>query len=66
MSDLDLAVIALPTDSVDFGELREAFGASSLPMKVDVVDWARSDPGFQKIIERQKVIVQERRRKMVH
>ena len=66
MSDLDLAVIVLPTDSVDFGELREAFGVSSLPMKVDIVDWARSDLGFQKIIERQKVIVRERHRKMVH
>ena len=66
MSDLDLAVIALPTDNVDIEELRETFGASSLPIKVDVVDWARSDPAFQKIIERQKVIVQERRQKMIH
>ena len=66
MSDLDLAVIAQPTDSVDLEELREAFSASSLPMKVDVVDWTGSDPSFQTIIERQKVVMQDRRRKKVY
>ena len=37
----------------------DAFSESDLPYRVDVVDWAKTDAGFRKIIERDRVVVQE-------
>ncbi len=61
-SDLDLVVVGdrplpLPTHAA----LVEAFSESDLPYRVDVVDWATTDEQFRRIIERDKVVVQEAR-----
>ena len=59
-SDLDLAVVAaerLPPARL--GRLREAFTESYLPLKVDVVDVHRVSEEFRKIIESQRVVLQE-------
>lgn len=61
-SGLDLAVITdepLPLDTS--AALSEAFSDSDLPWKVDVVDWASVGDGFKQIIERDKVVVKEKR-----
>jgi type I restriction enzyme S subunit len=59
-SDLDLAVVAekpiLPT-SLD--RLRRAFEDSYLPIKVDVVDFARVSEEFRNVIRKQKVVVRK-------
>ena len=58
-SDLDLAIMGeepLPLQVASV--LDEALGESALPFKVDVVDWARIDDGFRRIIRRDGVIVQ--------
>lgn len=58
-SDLDLAVLGeepLPLHVAS--ALDEALGASDLPFKVDVVDWARIDDDFRRIIRRHGVSVQ--------
>lgn len=38
-------------------ELKEAFSESRLPYKVDVLEWASTEPGFRRIVEREKVVV---------
>ncbi|NNM69622.1 MAG: restriction endonuclease subunit S [Gallionella sp.] len=59
-SDLDLCIrAAAPIGFAHMGALREAFEESNLPYKVDVVDWATTAESFRKIIERDKVVVQE-------
>ena len=58
-SDLDLAIIGterLPTSVL--ATLDDAFSESDLPWKVDVVDWAATEPYFQEIIQRDKVVMQ--------
>jgi type I restriction enzyme S subunit len=60
-SDLDLAVVTqhpLPLDVL--GALRDAFGESDLPWRVDVVDWACTSESFRRIIEQNKVVVQQK------
>lgn len=59
-SDLDLAIItdARLSSSV-MAALADDFSESDLPWKVDVVDWAATSEVFQKIIERDKVVVQK-------
>jgi type I restriction enzyme S subunit len=62
-SDLDLAVITDKPLSLDVSaSLSEDFSESDLPWKVDVVDWATSSESFRKIIERDKVVMQEAKR----
>lgn len=59
-SDLDLAILTdqpLPLDVS--AALADAFSESDLPYKVDLVDWAATDEAFRRIIERDKVVVQE-------
>ena len=59
-SDLDLVVITDRPLSLAVGaSLSEDFCESDLPYKVDVVDWATTSESFRKIIERDKVVVQE-------
>jgi predicted nucleotidyltransferase len=55
-SDLDLAVmgeVPLPTEVL--ARLADDFDESSLPFKVDVVDWASASDTFRRIIDRQAV-----------
>ena len=59
-SDLDLAVMGEePLSLRTISALDEALGDSDLPFKVDVVDWARIDKAFRRIIRRHGVPVQE-------
>lgn len=52
MSDIDLALDAGKSlDLKILGNIRDAFDASSLPMKVDIVDLQSIDGGFRNIIE---------------
>ena len=58
-SDLDLAILGdepLPLDVSS--ALAEAFSESDLPFKVDLVDWARIDKTFRRIIRRDGLTVQ--------
>ena len=58
-SDLDLAILGdepLPLDVSS--ALTESFNESNLPFKVDVVDWARIDRSFRRIIRRDGQTVQ--------
>lgn len=59
-SDLDLAVITdKPLSLAVSAALAEDLSESDLPWKVDVVDWATTSESFRKIIERDKVVLQE-------
>ena len=59
-SDLDLAVVgAGPLDWRTLGRLKEAFEESSLPMRVDVLDWHAIPDSFRQVIERGYVVVQQ-------
>lgn len=58
-SDLDLAVMTdSPLPPSIYGKLLEAFSNSDLPFKVDLVDWASTDPHFQKLIEKAYEVIQ--------
>ena len=60
-SDLDLAIIGEQPIGLNLSSrLAEAFAESNLPYKVDLVDWATTSEAFKKIIERDKVVVQQR------
>lgn len=59
-SDLDLVIMGdepLPLDTL--AVLNEAFAESDLPWKVDVVDWARTGAAFRRIVERDRVVLQQ-------
>jgi uncharacterized protein len=61
-SDLDLVArnpqdLLAEVDGLD--ELRDALVESNLPIRVDVVDWARIPEAFRREIERAYVVVQE-------
>lgn len=59
-SDLDLAVITEhPLPLAQKADLKAAFDESDLTIRVDIVDWATTSENFRKIIERNKVVVQE-------
>lgn len=59
-SDLDLAIITdTPLALEVSASLRDDFSESDLPWKVDIVDWATTSESFRKIIERDKVVVQQ-------
>ncbi|MCL4461608.1 MAG: nucleotidyltransferase domain-containing protein [Nitrospirae bacterium] len=62
-SDLDLVVIGVhPLEFQTLGRLLDAFSASDLPYKVDVVDWSRTGEGFRTIIVSNHVVLQKPRR----
>ena len=51
-SDIDLAIIEAEKLSFDrLRLLKEAFQNSELPIRVDLVDWHRITPSFQKVID---------------
>jgi predicted nucleotidyltransferase len=59
-SDLDLCLIGdnpLPINHI--AVLEEAFSSSDLAIRVDVVDWARIQPSFRNIIEKDSLVIQE-------
>ena len=59
-SDLDLCIRG--DESMGFerlGRLRDAFSASVLPFRVDVVDWATTAETFRGIIEKGRVVVKQ-------
>lgn len=60
-SDLDLAIQAPdgPLDMVIIGSLAEAFDESTLPMKVDIVDYRNISLSFQTIINEKKMLIQQ-------
>ena len=64
-SDLDL-VLRNPDDlreeSRALYDLKEAFTESDLPIRVDVMDWARIPESFHREIERAHVVVQKGRK----
>lgn len=60
-SDLDLVVrqpADLKQETTVLWEAKEALVESNLPIRVDVVDWARIPASFQREIERGYVVVQ--------
>ena len=58
-SDLDLAVITdTPLSFEISGALAEDFSESDLPFRVDIVDWARTEEAFRRIIDKDKVVLQ--------
>lgn len=60
-SDLDIALITeKPLDIGVLADLKEALAESNLPFRVDVVDWAATDPQFQEIIARRHVVIAPR------
>lgn len=59
-SDLDLAVITEhPLPLAKKADLITALEESDLTFRVDIVDWATTNEKFRRIIERDKVVVQE-------
>ena len=59
-SDLDLAIIA--PEALTIGQMarvKDDFEASDLPFRVDVLDWRRISPEFQKTIETRFEIIQQ-------
>ena len=61
-SDLDLVLRNpqnLLEETTGLHNLKEAFTESNLPIRVDVMDWARIPESFRCEIERAHVVVQE-------
>jgi type I restriction enzyme, S subunit len=57
-SDLDLAILTdRPLSLQKAAELRSALDESTIPIKVDFVDWAATSESFREIIEAHKVVV---------
>ena len=64
-SDLDLVLrnprnLLEETSALD--DLKETFTESNLPIRVDIMDWARIPENFRREIERAHVVVQEGRK----
>lgn len=64
-SDLDLVVRnpGVLTEPFDLSGLKEALVESNLPIRVDLVDWARIPDPFRREIERAYLVVQKARNK---
>ena len=61
-SDLDLALITTEPLSLSLkADLAACFTESSLPFKVDLVDWACTSDNFRNIIMANKVVIHEGR-----
>nr|VFK62190.1 MAG: Predicted nucleotidyltransferase [Candidatus Kentron sp. TUN] len=61
-SDLDLCICG--DEAIGFerlGRLRDAFSASALPFRVDVVAWAGAGESFRRVVEGERVVVQTSR-----
>ena len=59
-SDLDLAVVGDgPLDRHTLSRLKEAFEESTLPMRVDVLDWYAVTADFREVLESQCVVIRQ-------
>lgn len=61
-SDLDLVLrnpANLGAEAPGLSDLKEAFIESDLPIRVDIMDWARIPERFHREIERAHVVIQE-------
>jgi uncharacterized protein len=59
-SDLDLVIINDKSLSLDeIIDLKTAFDESDLPFRVDIVEWARLDENFKKIIRQAYTVLQK-------
>ena len=61
-SDLDLVLRNpqnLHEETAGLYDLKDAFSESNLPIRVDIMDWARIPESFHREIERAHVVVQE-------
>jgi len=61
-SDLDLVLRSpanLRQEAPGLFDLKEAFIESELPIRVDIIDWARIPESFHGEIERAHVVIQE-------
>lgn len=60
-SDLDLCIMGDdPLPPADLERLRLAFSESSLPIRVDVVEWAALNEAFRRIVEAGSITLQPR------
>ena len=60
-SDLDLALLTEePLSIARMTNLKATFTKSYLPFRVDIVDWASASESFQKVIEREHVVLVEK------
>lgn len=58
-SDLDLAVITdEPLSFEKRGALLEDLAESDLPFRVDILDWARTDDEFRRIVSANRIVIQ--------
>ncbi len=58
ISDLDLAIDTGRKMSIyELGRIKEAFQESTLPFRVDVLDWNRTSEEFKAIIDQQYEII---------
>ena len=58
-SDIDLVIMGDSSLSLGvIGSLKEAFQASDLSIRVDVLDWHSISEDFQKVIERKYEVIQ--------
>jgi type I restriction enzyme, S subunit len=60
-SDLDLVAFALKEQSFAIANLKEAFEESSLPFRVDLFVWDEVPEQFRKNIEKERVVLQEKK-----
>jgi len=59
-SDLDLALVGPGgLELRRMGALREAFEASTLPFRVDLLDWSAIAPSFRDVIQAKFVVMQK-------
>ena len=59
-SDLDLAILgSQPLALSVLAELADDFSKSDLPFKVDVVDWATTGERFRRVIEADRIVLQQ-------
>jgi len=58
-SDLDLVLMTKERMPIrEHARIKDAFTLSSLPFRVDVLDWASVSPEFRKVIEERYEVVQ--------
>lgn len=59
-SDLDLAIMTTEPLSLDtLADLRDAFSESTVPFRVDLLDWAETTESFRAIVMENSVILQD-------
>ena len=60
-SDLDLVIVKdQPLDVQTRAELKYDLSESNLPIKVDLVEWARTDPSFQDLILQDHLVLKSK------